>query len=417
MDNPYSERHNNSQFSDLTGDSGITVPGLPGITGPLKGTTIFASSGNRSVPADYSDIAPRVGFAYLLNKDTVIRGGGGIYFGYGVATNYQYPGAAFTSSPEVFFTNDGEVTRSATLEDPFNGGIPPAQGQQYGKLALWGLSNENNLGTQAAKNANIYQWNLGVQQALPAKIVVSVNYSANRSTFLPWAGTDNRNFIPSSVRRQYTGDDTPASGDNKGGLNQLVTNNFAPLFSAPGGTPGAIFNVPASRYWMPQLPLINTLRPYPQFDGPFEAYKIIGASSWYNALQIVFQKREGRFVNFEGNYTWSKNTDDSSAGPNNFIGTLGSGFPQELDHLKAEWSASANDATHRVVLAGMFQLPIGRGSLIGANMNRALDAVVGGWQLTTLLTLQSGSRWISTWTMHGWRTEISGLTCFAIPPL
>jgi len=59
----------------------------------------------------------------------------------------------------------------------------------------------------------------------------------------------------------------------------------------------------------------------------------------------VFQKREGRYVNFEGNYTWSKNTDDSSVGPNNFIGTLGNGFPQELDHLKAEWSASANDAT------------------------------------------------------------------------
>jgi hypothetical protein len=375
-DNPYSERHNNSEFSDLTGDSGINVTGIPGISGTLKGTTIFASSGNRSVPADYSDIAPRVGFAYLLNKNTVIRGGGGIYFGYGVATNYQYPGAAFTSSPEVFFTNDGEVTRSATLEDPFNGGIPPAEGQQYGKLALWGLSNQNNLGTQAAKNANIYQWNLGIQQALPAKIVVSINYSANRSTFLPWAGTDNRNFIPSSVRRQH--DSTY--------LNDPVSNPFQSLFSGPD----AMFNVPASRYSMDVIPQINLLRPYPQFDGPFEAYKIIGASSWYNALQIVFQKREGRFVNFEGNYTWSKNTDDSSAGPNNFIGTFSNGFPQELDNLKAEWSASANDATNRAVVAGMFQLPVGRGSLIGANMNRALDAVVGGWQLTTLLTLQSG---------------------------
>ena len=96
------------------------------------------------------------------------------------------------------------MTRDATLEDPFNGGIPPAQGSQYGKLALWGLSNQNNLGTQAAKDANIYQWNLGIQQAYPAKIVVSINYSANRSTFLPWAGTDNRNFIASSMRRQYT---------------------------------------------------------------------------------------------------------------------------------------------------------------------------------------------------------------------
>jgi len=375
-DTPYTERHNNSQFSDLTGDSDITVPGLPGQSGTLKGTTIFASSSDRSVPAYRKDVGPRLGFAYLVHKTTVIRGGAGLYFGYGVATNYQYPGAAYTSSPEVFFTEDGEVTRDATLENPFPGGVPPAEGQQYGKAALWGLSNQNNLGTQAAKDANIYQWNLGVQQAFPDKFVISINYSANRSTFLPWAGTDNRNFIASSVRRKYTSDE----------LNGSVNNPFAPLFSGPDAT----FNVPSSRYGNAQLPLINVLRPYPQFDGPFEAYKVIGASSWYNALQVVFQKREGKYVNFEGNYTWSKNTDDSSAGPNNFIGTFGNGFPQEMDHLKAEWSASANDATDRLVIAGMFQLPVGRGNLIGSKMNRGLDAVVGGWQLTTLLTFQSG---------------------------
>ena len=376
-DTPYTERHNNSQFSDMTGDSGVAVSGYPGT---LKGTTIFASSGRRSIPTNRTDVGPRLGFEYLMHPTTVVRGGAGLYFGYGVATNFQYPGAAYTSSPEVFFTQDGEVHRDATLENPFNGGVPAAQGTEYGKLALWGLSNQNNLGTQAAKDANIYQWNLGIQQAFPAKIVVSINYSANRSTFLPWAGTDNRNFIASSVRRQLSSTY----------LNDPGPNPFHSLFAAPGGTPGAIFNVPASQYWEPTLPHINLLRPYPQFDGVFEEYKVIGASSWYNALQLVFQKREGKYVNFEGNYTWSKNTDDSSAGNNDWVGSLGNGFPQELDNLKAEWSASASDATNRFVLAGMFQLPVGRGSLIGSNMNRALDAVVGGWQLTTLVTFQSG---------------------------
>jgi hypothetical protein len=375
-DSPYTERNNNSQFSDMTGDSGITVPDLPGQSGTLKGTTIFASSGRRSIPANRTDVGPRLGFEYLVHPTTVLRGGAGLYFGYGVATNFQYPGSAYTSSPEVFFTQDGEVTRDATLEDPFNGGVPAAQGKEYGKLALWGLSNQNNLGTQSAKDANIYQWNLGIQQALPAKIVVSLNYSANRSTFLPWAGTDNRNFIASSVRRQY----------GSAYLNNPVRNPFQSLFTGPG----AIFNVPASQYSNPTLPQINLLRPYPQFDGVFEEYKVIGASSWYNALQVVFQKREGKYVNFEGNYTWSKNTDDSSAGNNDWVGSYGNGLPQELDHLKAEWSASASDATNRFVLAGMFQLPVGRETLIGGNMNQALDAVVGGWQLTTLVTFQTG---------------------------
>jgi len=100
-------------------------------------------------------------------------------------------------------------------------------------------------------------------------------------------------------------------------------------------------------------------------------------------------------------------------GNNDWVGSLGNGFPQELDHLKAEWSASASDATDRFVLAGMFQLPVGRGSLIGSKMNRALDAVVGGWQLTTLLTFQSGQRSTFIWAMGGSRTETSGPTCCA----
>lgn len=380
-DTPYTERHNNSQFSDFTGNSGISIVNpYGGATGTLLGTTIFASSKKRNLPTDYSDIGPRLGFAYLVNDKLVVRGGAGIYFGYPVATNFQYPGAAYTASPIAFFSKDGGVTNYTLLNNPFPGGVPPAQGQEYGKLALWGLPNSNNIGTQTAKNADIYQWNLGVQQAFPGNVVVAINYSANRSTYLPFAGTDNRNFIPSSIRRNYTSDQ----------LSNLVNNPFQPLFSGPN----AIFNVPSSRYSDAQLPLLNFLRPYPQFDGPFDGYKIIGANSWYNSLQVVFQKRAGKYLNFEGNYTWSKFMDDSSAGNNDWVGTLtgvnGSSLPQELDHLKQEWSVSANDTTNRLVFAVTYQLPIGRGYLIGANMNRVLDGFIGGWELTTLTTFQTG---------------------------
>ena len=209
--------------------------------------------------------------------------------------------------------------------------------------------------------------------------MLGINYSANRSTHLPWGGynsTSNRNFIPSAVREQY----------NSEQLSSLVNNPFQGLFSGPG----AIFNEPESRYGDAQLPLGNLLRPYPQFDGAFQGLPELTASSWYNAMQVVFQKREGKYVNFEGNYTWSKNMDDSSTGFNAFVGTLNNGNPQELDNLKAEWSVSANDATNRFALAAVLQLPVGRGYLIGSNMNRALDAVVGGWQLTTLTTFQTG---------------------------
>ncbi len=373
---PYTERHNNSQFSDFSGLSGIAVPG---ISGNLPGTTIFASSHQRSVPTDRNNVAPRLGFAYLANDKLVIRGGAGVYYGMSVATNYQYPGTAFTASPAVFFSKDGYLTRYATLENPFPTGIQQPQGTKYGALAEWGLSNGNNLDTGTARNAEIYQWNLGVQQAFPGNVVVSINYSANHSTHLPWGGyssTSNRNFVPSAVRQQYSSQD----------LANLVNNPFQPLFSGPG----AIFNEPESRYGDAQLPLLNLLRPYPQFDGSFQGMPRLIAQSWYNALQVVFQKRAGKYINLEGNYTWSKNTDNSSTGFNAFVGTLNNGNPQELDNLKAEWSVSANDATNRFVLAAVLQLPIGRGSLIGAHMNRALDTIVGGWQLTTLTSFQTG---------------------------
>jgi hypothetical protein len=373
---PYTERHNNTQFSDFTGGSGVSIPG---VSQNLAGTTIFASGKKRSAPTDWNNVAPRVGFAYLVNDKLAIRGGAGLYYGMSVATNFQYPGPVFTASPQAFFSKDGYLTRFATLEDPFPGGIERPQGQKYGSLAQWGLANPNNIDTGAARNAEIYQWNLGIQQTFPAKIVLGINYSANRSTHLPWGGynsTSNRNFIPSAVRRQYTSED----------LSSLVDNPFQSLFS--GST--AVFDEPESRYGDAQLPLLNLLRPYPQFDGAFEGLPKLAAASWYNALQVVFQKREGRYLNLEGNYTWSKNTDNSSTGFNAFVGTLNNGNPQELDNLKAEWSVSANDATNRFVLAAMLQLPVGRGELLGAHMSRPLNAVLGRWQLTALASFQTG---------------------------
>ncbi len=380
---PYAERHNYVEFSDFTVSSGQAVPGLsayqPGMDSP-PGSTIFASNNMRTAPVDRNNVAPRLGFAWQMNPTTVMRGGAGIYYGLNVATNFQYPGPAFAASPSVFFSKDNYQTRFATLENPFPGGIPQPQGQQYGKLADWGLADGNNLDLEPARNAEIYQWNFGIQHAFPWKIVLGIDYSANRSTHLPWGGyssTSNRNFIHSDIRRQYTSDQ----------LSALVDNPFQPLFSGPGAT----FNEPESRYGDDQLPLINLLRPYPQYDGVFSGLPKLAAESWYNSMQVRFQKRESQYLSFEGNYTWARAEDDSSVGFNAFVGYLDTGNPQELDNLKAEWSISANDATNRLVAAVVADSPIGRGRVIGANMNRVVDYFVGGWQGSTLITYQTGT--------------------------
>ncbi len=101
------------------------------------------------------------------------------------------------------------------------------------------------------------------------------------------------------------------------------------------------------------------------------------ASSWYNALQVRFQKRTTHHISFEGSYTISKSTDDSSAGRNNWVGALGAGIPQQLDRLYLEHSIGGNDTPQRLALAVVVDLPIGRNQWIGGNMNRVLDGCCG----------------------------------------
>jgi hypothetical protein len=400
---PYTVRHNETQFTDFTGDTGIAVP-LPlsnGVPVELKGTTLFPGDpgAGRSVPVDRNNVAPRLGFAYAITSNTVIRGGAGIYYGLNPATNFQTAGTAFNASAPILFTLDQGVTQNATLSNPFPAGLPTPQGEKYGKLADWGFDNPNNLGTEEARNAEIYQWNIGVQHLFPGEITIGVDYSASRSTHLPYSSfsnTRNRNFIPSNLLAQIVADPTIVGCDPDPGpsninvtscLSSLVPNPFINLFTGPT----AIFNEPAApQYNNPTIPLINLLRPFPQFDGTLQGLPNFGASASYNSLQVRFQKRASHYVSFEGNYTFSKAIDNSSAGANSFIGGLGFGIPQQLDNLKGEKSVSANDAPHRFVMATIVDVPLGRGRWIGRDMNRILDGIIGGWSISTIVTFQSG---------------------------
>ena len=418
---PYTSRGNQIEFSNFAANSGVSidltsVPAIAqagtmsaqgqmqsvGLNYPasqeLLGTTQFPTSSRRTIPTYWKDLGPRLGFSYQLGQQTVVRGGAGLYFGMSPATNYQYPGSAFRKTANLFFTNDNFATQSATLENPFPGGFTGPQGTQYGQFANWGYQNPNDLGTTAARDAELYQWNLGIQRLLPSQIVLGVDYSANRSTHLPWAGTNNRSFIPSALLAQITAAVTPtdqnctADGCVSNFLQTQVGNPFYSMFNSPCASAAShpCFNEPNSNYGQATLPLGTLLNQYPQFNGDFEALMIEEASSWYNALQIRFQKRTTHHISFEGSYTISKATDDSSAGRNNWVGALGNGIPQQLDRLSAEHSIGGNDTPQRLAAAVVVDLPIGRKQWIGGNMNRAVDAVVGGWSVATIITEQSG---------------------------
>lgn len=418
---PYVDRYNHIEFSNFAADSGVNIPlnfvpgsapsGTPstqaalqsvGLNYPssqqLLGTTQFATSSRRTVPTYWKDIGPRLGFSYQLSSGTVLRGGAGIYFGMSPATNFQYPGSAFRKTANLFFTNDNFATRSATLANPFQGGFTGPQGRQYGQFANWGYQNPNDLGTSAARDANIYMWNVGIERLLPSQIVIGVDYSANRSTHLPWSGTNNRDYIPSALLAKVAAAVTPTDPTCQQDscvsnfLASQVGNPFYGMFNTPC-TPTAsrpCFNEPNSNYGQPTLPLSYLLSTYPQFAQDFEGLMLEEASSWYNALQIRFQKRTTHHISFDGSYTFSRMTDNSSAGRNNWVGALGNAYPQQLDRLYLEQSISANDTPQRLAAAVVVDLPIGRKQWIGGNMNRILDGVIGGWSISGIVTEQSG---------------------------
>jgi hypothetical protein len=340
-----------------------------------------------------------------------------MFYGMNVATNFQYAGPAFAKTANIFFTKDnfdhqfaclGPSLTQPTCTSPFPGGLAPPQGTKYGDVAQWGFGNSSDLDTRTARNAEIYQWNLGIQHMFPGQIVIGVDYSANRSTHLPWAGaggisTRNRNFLPSSTRNALVAALNPTHDPNSNAvtnyLNTQVANPFQCFFTTGAALTGSwcpanpVFNaadVADSRYLDPTIPQQLLLEPYPQFDGGFEGLPTLNANSWYHSLQIRFQKRASHYISFEGNYTFSKATDDSSAGRNAWVGNLGFDNPQLLDDLKAEHSIAANDTPHRLTAAIIFDLPIGKDRPIGGAMNPVLEAIVGGWSLSTFITIQSG---------------------------
>src|ERR1700744_5176902 len=78
-------------------------------------------------------------------------------------------------------------------------------------------------------------------------------------------------------------------------------------------------------------------------------------------------------------------------------------------------AVSNYDTTHQVNGYGVYTLPFGRGRHFGANMNRVLDAFVGGWELSgnyrqssgLPYTVGNGSRWPADWEVNANATPIA----------
>lgn len=170
----------------------------------------------------------------------------------------------------------------------------------------------------------------------------------------------------------------------------------------------------------------GTVSPGPYLAGNPTLRNEIGAISgtfsnaWmdYNALQAVLEKRMSTGLQGQVAYTYSKCMTDSGGYYGTWGGTQASpGMPywQNVYDDKSEKGPCFYDETHNLTSYVLYQLPFGNGKKFGNNMNKAANAVVGGWEIDGILTLHSGfpmtvNNWGDPSTTGGWvsRPNCSG---------
>lgn len=136
-----------------------------------------------------------------------------------------------------------------------------------------------------------------------------------------------------------------------------------------------------------KVPRNQLLRPHPQFS----AVTLLQSgdnTAKYDSLVLRLQKKIPTYgLFFTAFYTWSKNLDGSFGTGNQITGQAG--VAQNAYDLGAEYGLAISDIPHRFSTAVTYDLPFGKGRP-WLNGNRWLNAVVGGWQLNSILLLQKG---------------------------
>jgi hypothetical protein len=369
------ERTNAQEYFDFTATNPISTA----VGADYPGELVFNSSSNRGLyNASHTNFAPRIGVAYQLRDKLVLRGGYGVFF---VPQYYgQGPNTGFSQgTPWVTSLNSGlnpftTLSGNASLpcsngattvacQSAFpNGEVLPTGNSQGGLTDVgFGL---NPVTDPVRHSAYVQQWMAGVQYSLTDNDLVDIAYVGNHgvhvlSQYLEW-------------------NEMPASDLAMG--NQLFAQVTNPFFG----------HITASGCGLDQPTVVQgqLLRRFPEYCSVTEAQPAAGGST-YNALQATYTHRWHSGLDMNVSYTYSKFMD-------NVQGNSGWAFPgsgssvRNSYNLAAEHSLDVSDTPHSLVVNYSYELPFGTNKVIGRGWNKAVNAVLGGWQWSGILTAKSG---------------------------
>ncbi len=328
----------NHGWNEVTGNMATFDPTVINPATNTPGAYWFGethANGRRSLQANvYNTFLPRVGFAWAMRPNTTIRGGFGLY--------------AYNWSLDTYGGGmGGSVSSSGSLSD--NTGITPVAllggpGNVFGTAELLPYTAASQDPTRFngqgvsytqyhAPVPKIYQWNLSAERQVMTNAMVQLAYVGSHGFNLAFP-TD---------------------------LNQVPV-----ALAHPGD--------------------VTAVRPYPNFQGISGSTN--NAISNYNSLQASVTERMTRGLSLSFSYVWSHFLDDlDSSG----WGSRAGEQPFQLaNNPAANYSNSNFDVRHAFKGYAVYQLPFGRGKQF-LNGSHLSDEVVGGWQVSGTVVLQTGN--------------------------
>lgn len=328
------------------------IPQIPADQFRVRGGLMFAGPGNHQLwDGQHLNFLPRFGLAYQLNPKTVLRGGYGIFYDTIAINRTPAIQSGYTASTPIQPSLDNGLHYIASTANPFPNGLLAPQGSSAGLATYLGQA----LSIYPTGRLQPYsqRWTLDVQRTLFKDFMFDVGYVGNKAVRLQV--DRNINAMPNLyLSRSPFRDQATINA-----LSATVANPFYGLNSI----------------YPQKIAVSDLLRPYPEFGDITETQPV--GYSWYHALQARAEKRFSGGVQAGVSYTFSKNMDAT-------------GFLNAAD-AAVNRSISAYDRPHRFNVHAIVELPFGKGRPIGSHLPKAVDALVGGWQLNTIFTYQSGS--------------------------
>ena len=276
--------------------------------------------------SDLSNLGPRLGFAYTLDAKTVLRGGAGIY--YTTPQSSQVNGTAATAPFAPRFN-----LIDVKFQDPWgSAGVPNPFPAQYGGGALPAADVKFTIPTSISNTFPLH-WHV------PS--VGTWNIMLERQM--------GNNLLISAA---YLGNAGYHLSSNQNGVRQVNPAVYIPGSSAESNT--------------------QRRRLYPNLGNVY-----LYASDYnsnYHALQLDIKKRFARGLSLWANYTWSHQRDNFP--PTNDVGT--DPFNRNFD-----WGNSLDNIPNIFHFSGVWELP-------KARLSGVADKLINGWELTGIVTWQSG---------------------------